>query len=165
MLSMGQAIAKAAMMEGKHVTYMPSYGTEVRGGTANCTVTVSDEEIASPIASEPEFVVALNQPSFVRFQSLLVSGGFILYNSSLIQPDSIRSDIEAMGVPVMEMASKLGNAKVANMILLGAFIKVSNLISLDNLLKNLPDILGAGKAKLLKVNEEAIKCGYNYLKE
>ncbi|MCU0598361.1 MAG: 2-oxoacid:acceptor oxidoreductase family protein [Desulfobacterales bacterium] len=164
-LSMGQAIAKAAMMEGKHVTYMPSYGTEVRGGTANCTVTVSDEEIASPIASEPEFVVALNQPSFVRFQSLLVSGGFILYNSSLIQPDSIRSDIEAMGVPVMEMASKLGNAKVANMILLGAFIKVSNLISLDNLLKNLPDILGAGKAKLLKVNEEAIKCGYNYLKE
>jgi len=164
-LSMGQTIAKAAMMEGKHVTYMPSYGTEVRGGTANCTVTVSDEEIASPIASEPEFVVALNQPSFVRFQSLLVSGGFILYNSSLIQPDSIRSDIEAMGVPIMEMANKLGNTKVANMILLGAFIKVSNLINLDNLLKNLPDILGAGKAKLLKVNEEAIKCGYNYLKE
>jgi 2-oxoglutarate ferredoxin oxidoreductase subunit gamma len=164
-LSMGQAIAKAAMMEGKHVTYMPSYGTEVRGGTANCTVTVSDEEIASPIASEPEFVVALNQPSFVRFQSLLVSGGFILYNSSLIQPDSIRSDIEAMGVPIMEMANKLGNTKVANMILLGAFVKVSNLINLDNLLKNLPDILGAGKAKLLKVNEEAIQCGYNYLKE
>jgi 2-oxoglutarate ferredoxin oxidoreductase subunit gamma len=164
-LSMGQTIAKAAMMEGKYVTYMPSYGTEVRGGTANCTVTVSDEEIASPIASEPEFVVALNQPSFVRFQSLLESGGFMLYNSSLIQPDAIRSDIEALGIPIMEIASKLGNTKVANMILLGAFIRVSNLINLDNLLKNLPEILGAGKAKLLKINEEAIKYGFNYVKE
>jgi 2-oxoglutarate ferredoxin oxidoreductase subunit gamma len=164
-LSMGQTIAKAAMMEGKHVTYMPSYGTEVRGGTANCTVTVSDEEIASPIASEPEFVVALNQPSFVRFQSLLESGGFMLYNSSLIAPESIRSDIEALGIPIMEMAQKLGNAKVANMILLGAFIKVSNIVHVKNLLKNLPEILGAGKAKLLKVNEEAIQCGYSYVKE
>ena len=164
-LSMGQTIAKAAMMEGRHVTYMPSYGTEVRGGTANCTVTVSDEEIASPIASEPEFVVALNQPSFVRFQSLLESGGFMLYNSSLIKPESVRGDIEVLGIPIMEIASELGNPKVANMILLGAFIKISNLINLEKLLKNLPEILGAGKAKLLKINEEAIKNGYNYVKE
>jgi 2-oxoglutarate ferredoxin oxidoreductase subunit gamma len=164
-LSMGQTIAKAAMMEGKHVTYMPSYGTEVRGGTANCTVTVSDEEIASPIASEPEFVVALNQPSFVRFQSLLESGGFMLYNSSLVKPESIRSDIETLGIPVIEIANELGNPKVANMVLLGAFIKVSNLINLDQLMKNLPEILGARKAKLLKINEEAIRYGYNYIKE
>jgi 2-oxoglutarate ferredoxin oxidoreductase subunit gamma len=164
-LSMGQTIAKAAMMEGKHVTYMPSYGTEVRGGTANCTVTVSDEEIASPIASEPEFVVALNQPSFVRFQSLLESGGFMLYNSSLVTPESVRSDIELMGIPILEIADKLGNPKVANMILLGAFIKISNLIHFDRLLKNLSEILGAGKAKLLKINEEALKSGYNYTKE
>ena len=164
-LSMGQTIAKAAMIEGRHVTYMPSYGTEVRGGTANCTVTVSDEEIASPIASEPEFVVALNQPSFVRFQSLLQSGGFILYNSSIVTPESVRTDIEVMGIPIIEIANELGNIKSANMILLGAFIKISNLITLDKLLKNLPEILGAGKAKLLKINEEAIKYGYNYIKE
>jgi 2-oxoglutarate ferredoxin oxidoreductase subunit gamma len=164
-LSMGQTIAKAAMMEGKFVTYMPSYGTEVRGGTANCTVTVSDEEIASPIASEPEFVVALNQPSFVRFQSLLESGGFMLYNSSLVTPESVRSDIELMGIPILEIADKLGNPKVANMILLGAFIKISNLIHFDRLLKNLSEILGAGKAKLLKINEEALKSGYNFTKE
>jgi 2-oxoglutarate ferredoxin oxidoreductase subunit gamma len=162
---MGQTIAKAAMMEGKHVTYMPSYGTAVRGGTANCTVTVSDEEIASPIASEPEFVVALNQPSFVRFQSLLESGGFMLYNSSLVTPESVRSDIEILGIPTLEMANKLGNSKVANMILLGAFIKVSNLVNLNNLKKNLPELLGARKAKLLKINEEAITCGYNFIKE
>ncbi|MCU0822569.1 MAG: 2-oxoacid:acceptor oxidoreductase family protein [Spirochaetes bacterium] len=164
-LSMGQTIAKAAMLEGKHVTYMPSYGTEVRGGTANCTVTVSDEEIASPIASEPEFVVALNQPSFVRFQSLLESGGFMLYNSSLVVPENVRGDIELLGIPIIDMANELGNAKAANMILLGAFIKVSNLISLDKLLKNLPEILGASKAKLIKVNEEALKCGFNFVKE
>jgi len=164
-LSMGQTIAKAAMMEGKHVTYMPSYGTEVRGGTANCTVTVSDDEIASPIASEPEFVVALNQPSFVRFQSLLESGGFMLYNSSLVKPESVRSDVEVLGIPIMDIAKKLGSPKVANMVLLGAFIKVSNLITLEKLLKNLPDILGASKAKLLKSNEEAITYGYNYVKE
>ena len=162
---MGQTIAKAAMMEGKHVTYMPSYGTEVRGGTANCTVTVSDDEIASPIASEPEFVVALNQPSFVRFQSLLESGGFMLYNSSLVKPESVRSDVEVLGIPIMDIAKKLGSPKVANMVLLGAFIKVSNLITLEKLLKNLPDILGASKAKLLKSNEEAITYGYNYVKE
>ncbi len=164
-LSMGQTIAKAAMLEGKFVTYMPSYGTEVRGGTANCTVTVSNEEIASPIASEPEFVVAMNPPSFVRFQSLLQSGGFMLYNSSLVEPESVRGDIETLGLPIIEIANEMGNVKVANMILLGAYIKVSSLISIDKLLKNLPEILGAGKAKLLKINEQALKYGYNYLKE
>lgn len=164
-LSMGQTIARAALMEGKHVTYMPSYGTEVRGGTANCTVTVSNEEIASPIASEPEFVVALNQPSFVRFQSLLQSGGFMLYNSSLVNPESVRGDIELFGMPIIDIASELGNVKVANMILLGSFIKISNLISFEKLLKNLPDILGAAKAKLLSINEEALKYGFNYVKE
>ncbi len=165
MLSMGQTIAQAAMLEGKHVTYMQAYGTEVRGGTANCTVTVSDEEIASPIASEPEFVVALNQPSFVRFQSLLQSGGFMLYNSSLVNPESERGDIELLGMPIVEIAKDLGNAKVANMILLGAYIKISALISFEKLLKNLPEILGAKKAKLLDVNEQALKYGFNFKEE
>ncbi len=161
-LSTGQTLAKAAMLEGKHVTYLPSYGAEVRGGTANCTVTISDDEIASPIASEPEFVVALNQPSFFRFQNLLPSGGFMLYNSSLVEPQAVRGDVEIMGIPITELATDLGNVKVANMIMLGAFIRISNLISFELLLKNLPEILGAGKARLLKVNQEAFQVGYNY---
>lgn len=164
-LSMGQTVAKAAMMEDKCVTYLPTYGTEVRGGTANCTVTVSDEEIASPVASEPEFVVAMNYPSFIRFQSLLQSGGFLLYNSSLIEPDSVRGDIEILGIPIIDIAKKLGNVKAANMVILGAFIRISNLISIDLLIENLPEILGAGKAKLLKINKEAILSGFEYLKE
>jgi 2-oxoglutarate ferredoxin oxidoreductase subunit gamma len=161
-LSTGQTLAMAAMLEGKYVTFLPSYGAEVRGGTANCTVTISDEEIASPIASEPEFVVALNQPSFSRFQNLLQTGGFLLYNSSLVTPSSERGDIEILGVPTTELATKLGNVKVANMVMLGAFIRISNLISFDLLQKNLSEILGAGKARLLKINEEAFQVGFNY---
>ncbi len=164
-LSTGQILAQAAMLQGRFVTYLPSYGAEVRGGTANCTVTISDEEIASPIASEPEFVVALNQPSFSRFQNLLHSGGFLLYNSSLVEPSFVRGDIETRGVPITELARQIGNVKVANMIMLGAFIAVSSLLSFDRMLKHLPDILGAGKAKLLKANQEAFERGYHFIEE
>ena len=163
-LSTGQILAKAAMLEDKYVTYLPSYGAEVRGGTANCTVTISDEEIASPIASEPEFVVALNQPSFFRFQNLLQSGGFMLFNSSLVGATSVRGDIEILGIPITELATELGNVKVSNMVMLGAFIRISNLISFDLLIKNLPEILGPGKARLLKINKEAFQVGFNYVK-
>jgi 2-oxoglutarate ferredoxin oxidoreductase subunit gamma len=164
-LSTGQTLAKAAMLEDKYVTYLPSYGAEVRGGTANCTVTISDEEIASPIASEPEFVVALNQPSFFRFQNLLQPGGFMFYNSTLVEPSSVRGDIEILGIPTTELAVKLGNAKVSNMVMLGAFIRISNLISFKLLQKNLPEILGAGKSRLLKINRDAFQAGSNYIKE
>ncbi len=163
-LSMGYTLANAAMLEGKHVTYFPSYGAEVRGGTANCTVSVSDEEIASPVSSQPDFVVSMNQPSFVRFQSLVQSGGLILVNSSMVNITSVRGDIEVVEVPTSELAGKLGNLKVANMIILGVFIKASNLISLPLLLKNLPVILGGKRSRLLKINKEALEMGFNYSK-
>lgn len=164
-LSMGSTLATAAMLEGKHVTYLPAYGVEVRGGTANCTVVVSDEEIASPVASEPEFVVAMNQPSFARFQSILQAGGLLCANSSLVNTDSARSDIEILAVPTSELAEKLGNIKVANMIMLGALIRASNMISYETMVKNLDAILGQGKSKLVKLNREALAVGYNYAKE
>jgi 2-oxoglutarate ferredoxin oxidoreductase subunit gamma len=163
-LSMGQSLAKAAMLEGKYVTYLPSYGAEVRGGTANCTVSISDEEIASPVASEPEFVVAMNQPSFMKFQSLIQSGGLLLVNSSIVTVNSLRGDIEILKVPTSELAEELGNIKVANMVMLGAFVKVSNLVSLQLLLKHLPEILGAAKSRLIKINKVALEKGYTYAK-
>ena len=163
-LSMGYTLADAAMREGKYVTYLPSYGAEVRGGTANCTISISDEEIASPVASEPDFVVAMNQPSFIRFQSLIQTGGLILVNSTIVNTASVRGDIEVVEVPTSELAEKLGNLKVANMIMLGSFIKVSNLISLPLLLKHLPTILGGKRASLLKINKEALEQGFNYVK-
>ena len=164
-LSIGTTLATAAMLEGKYVTFLPSYGVEVRGGTANCTVAVSDEEIASPVASAPEFVVAMNQPAFVRFQGVLQSGGLLCVNSSLVNTESARSDIEILAVPTSGLAEHLGSIKVANMIMLGALVRVSNTISYDAMLKNLTEILGAGKAKLLKLNREALAVGYNYTKD
>ena len=164
-LSMGYTVANAAMLEGKHVTYFPSYGVEVRGGTANCTVTISTDEIASPVASDPEFVVAMNQPSFVRFQSILESGGLICVNSSIVNTASARSDIEVLSVPTSELAEKIGTVKVANMVMLGAFIKASSIISFDFLLKHLQAVLGEGKASLQKINKQALELGYNYVKE
>jgi 2-oxoglutarate ferredoxin oxidoreductase subunit gamma len=164
-LSMGYTLANAAMLQGKFVTYLPSYGAEVRGGTANCTVAIGDEEIASPVASEPDFVVSMNQPSFMKFQSILQSGGLILVNSSMVNVAAARGDIEVLEVPTSELAEKLGNIKAANMVMLGAFIKASNLVSLPLMLKNLPEILGEGKAKLIKINKEALETGYNYIKE
>lgn len=162
---MGSTLATAAMLEGKHVTYLPAYGVEVRGGTANCTVVVSDEEIASPVASEPEFVVAMNQPSFARFQSILQAGGLLCANSSLVNTDSARSDIEVLAIPTSELAERLGSVKVANMVMLGALIRASNMISYDTMLENLEAILGEGKSKLIKLNREALALGYNYAKE
>lgn len=162
-LSMGHTLASAAMLEGKYVTYFPSYGAEVRGGTANCTVSISDEEIASPVASQPDFVVSMNQPSFLRFQSLVQSGGLILVNSSMVKITSVRGDIEVVEIPTSELAEKLGNLKVANMIILGVFVRVSNITSFPLLLKNLPAILGEKRSRLLKINKEALELGFNYL--
>lgn len=164
-LSMGFTLANAAMFEGKYVTYLPSYGVEVRGGTANCTVVVSDEEIASPVASEPDFVVAMNQPSFARFQSILQSGGLLCANSSIVDTSAARRDIEVLNVPTSELAEKLGTIKVANMIMLGAFIRASDIISFDFVIKHLTEILGEGKSKLIKMNKEALDLGFNYINE
>jgi 2-oxoglutarate ferredoxin oxidoreductase subunit gamma len=164
-LSMGSTLATAAMLEGKHVTYLPTYGVEVRGGTANCTVVVSDEEIASPVASEPEFVVAMNQPSFARFQGILQTGGLLCANSSIVNIESARSDIEILAIPTSELAEKIGTIKVANMVMLGALVRASNMISYDAMLENLSEILGEGKARLLELNREALAVGYDYAKD
>jgi 2-oxoglutarate ferredoxin oxidoreductase subunit gamma len=164
-LSMGYTVANAAMLEGKYVTYFPSYGVEVRGGTANCTVVVSDEEIASPVASEPDFVVAMNQPSFARFQSVLQSGGLICVNSSIVDSSGARHDIEVMPVATTQLAEQIGSVKVANMVMLGAFIRASSIISFDFMIKNLTQILGEGKASLMKLNKQALEKGFNLVKE
>ncbi len=164
-LSMGSTLATAAMLEGKYVTYLPSYGVEVRGGTANCAVAVSDEEIASPVASSPEVVIAMNQPSFVRFQGALQSGGLLCANSSLVHTESARSDIEILAVPTSELAEQLGSIKVANMIMLGALVRASSMISYDAMVENLAEILGKGRAKLLDLNKRALALGHDYTKD
>ena len=159
-LSMGLNLAQAAMLEGKNVTYLPAYGVEVRGGTANCTVAISDEEIASPVASAPEFLVAMNKPSVLRFQNQIESGGVIFINSTLVEIEIARGDIEVVRVAAGEIADKLGNPKSANMVMLGAFVKKSNLVSVSAIIEEFKNTL-KNKEKLIAINEKALMAGYN----
>jgi len=161
-LSMGLNLAQAAMLEGKHVTYLPSYGVEVRGGTANCTVAISDEEIASPVASSPEFVITMNLPSLVRFQNHVQSGGLLFINSSLIETEITRGDIDIISVPANSIAEGLGNSRSSNMVMLGAFIKKSRLVSLDSVIEGLGNTLKS-KRKLIATNKAALTAGYDLL--
>ena len=157
---MGLNLAEAAMLEGKNVTYLPSYGAEVRGGTANCTVAISDEEIASPVASSPEFLVAMNQPSLIRFQNHIQSGGLLLINSSLVETEISRSDIDIVTVPANSIAEELKSPKSANMVMLGAFTQKSNLVSLSSIIEGLEHTLNR-RQKLMATNRKALAAGYN----
>jgi len=161
-LSMGLNLTQAAMLEGKNVTYLPSYGAEVRGGTANCTVAISDEDIASPIASAPDFVVVMNQPSLVRFQNQVESGGTLFVNSSLIDIEVSRGDIDIVSIPANSIAEKLGSPRSANMVMLGAFTKKSNLVSFSSVIKGLKGTL-KNKQKLIAVNQDALRAGYDLI--
>jgi len=158
-MSMGLSLAQAAMLEVKNTTYLPSYGAEVRGGTANCTVVISDDEIASPVASAPEFVIAMNQPSAIRFQNQIQSGGLFFINSSLVESEISRGDIDVVSVPANGIAEKLGSPRSANMVMLGAFIKKSGLVSFDSIIDALKSTLGK-KQKLMAINEKALRAGY-----
>jgi 2-oxoglutarate ferredoxin oxidoreductase subunit gamma len=161
-LSMGLNLTHAAMLEGRYVTYLPAYGAEVRGGTANCTVSVSDEEIASPVAHAPTFVVALNQPSMVRFQNKIQSGGVMFLNSDLIEEQPDRGDIELVHIPANTVAEKMGNVKSANMVLLGAFVKKSNIVSLNSLIESLTVAL-KGNQTLISFNKDVLIAGYELI--
>ena len=159
-LSMGLNLARAAMLEGRHITFLPSYGAEIRGGTANCTVCISDEEIASPVASSPIFVVAMNQPSLVRFQNQIESGGLLFINSSKAAAEISRGDIDLVEVAASSIVEDLGSPKSANMVMLGAFTKKSNLVPLETLIAGLSTTL-KNKKKLMAVNKKALATGYD----
>ena len=159
---MGRSLAQSAMMEGKNVTFFPSYGPEVRGGTANCTVAVSDEEVASPVASSPDFVVVMNEPSLVKFQNQVQSGGLLFVNSSLVDTEISRGDIDVIRVPANEIAEKLRSPKSANMVMLGIFIKKSNLVSLNTVIESLGNMLNK-KKQVLATTEKALMAGYNII--
>jgi len=159
-LMMGYVYAHAAMSGGCHVTYLPSYGVEVRGGTANCTVAVSDEEIASPIASEPDHLVVMNKPSLFTFQNRVATGGDIFLNSSIIKSQPTRKDVHIHAVPVGDLAEQLGNPRVLNIVMMGAFIRKTGLITPEAFLKGLKQILGEKKKAAMEINRKAFAAGY-----
>jgi 2-oxoglutarate ferredoxin oxidoreductase subunit gamma len=161
-LSMGYIFAYAAMVDGRNTTYLPSYGAEVRGGTANCTVVISDEEIASPVTSSPEFVVVMNNPSLFRFQNVVQSGGIMFLNSSMIEARPIRGDIELCEIPANDIARGLGNERVVNIVMLGFFIKKTGLVSRDGVEKALEDAFSPRGKALVALNKKAFMEGLNY---
>lgn len=158
-LLIGQLIAKTAMLSGKEVSWMPSYGPEMRGGEANCAVVVSDTAIGSPVVTAPPCLIAMNSPSLVKFMPKMEKNGIILYNSSLIKEVELREDLTAVAVPCNEIAEELKNMRVGNMAMLGAVIGATNAVSIEDLTTTLTDWLGEKKAHMLEVNLAAIHKG------
>ncbi len=152
----GQMIAYAGMLEGKEVTWMPSYGPEMRGGTANCTVIVSDKKINSPIISEATSVVAMNLPSMVRFEDTVVPGGKLFVNRSLIKEKPGRDDIDVYYIDANEIAASLQNDKAANMVILGAIARVTGIVELESIEKVMEKLFIGNKSKLIPLNKQAL---------
>ena len=154
-LLMGQIVGTAAIAEDKAVTFFPSYGPEMRGGTANCTVIVSDNEIGSPLVHESDVVVAMTVPSMLKFEPTLKPGGTLFLNKSLIQQAPKRSDIKVIEVSASEIAQEMGEIRVANIIMLGAFVRTTNIVSAKNAEKVIRDYFGEKKAALVDINLKA----------
>ena len=164
-LSMGQIIAYAAMEGNKEVSWMPSYGPEMRGGTANCTVIVSDSRISSPIVTTFDTAIVLNQPSIEKFEHAVKPGGILLYEKSTILRPPTRKDIEILGLPGLEEAQKLKSKQVANMILLGAYLELRPIVKLEHVIRALYSVLPAHRQHLIPVNEQALARGKELVRE
>jgi len=162
-LMMGYVLAVAGMQEDRHVTFLPAYGAEVRGGTANCTVVVSDQEIASPVASSPDFVVAMNYPSMLKYQNMVRRGGTMFLNSDLISEMPQRSDVTIVKVPANALAHELGNDRVLNMVMLGAVVRVTGIVSFPALAEAVGTALEGKKQSLIDVNRKALERGAQYI--
>jgi 2-oxoglutarate ferredoxin oxidoreductase subunit gamma len=163
-LLIGNLLAYAAMREGRHVTFLPIYGVEMRGGTANCTVVVSSQAIGSPVIERPHAGIIMNLPSLVKYEPRFLSGGLMLYNSSLIDPkEASRKDVELLPVPVNEIAIENGNPKLANMVALGAFIQKTKLVQITSLFGSLEKVIDERYHSLIPSNIKAIEKGAQFI--
>lgn len=164
-LSMGQFLTHAALSAGKHVAWVPSYGAEMRGGTANCLVTISDEEISSPITENPLMAVILNRPSLDKFENKIKPNGTLVINSSLVDREPRRDDLNVLKLPVNELADKLGNPRGANMILLGAYLEKTRVVEVEKALEYF-DVIFKGKSEeVIRKNKEAFLAGVEYARQ
>lgn len=156
-MSMGQLLAYAGMIEDKHVSWLPSYGPEMRGGTANCGVTVSDEEIGSPIiTNDADIAIVMNLPSLIKFEKDVKPGGKIFVNSSLIEKKVERTDIEVYYIDANKLAADIGNIKAANLVMLGAVLKSTPIVDIESILEAFKKVFGPSKEKFIPQNREAL---------
>lgn len=162
---MGLLLTYSGMKSDLEVSWIPSYGPEMRGGTANCSVVVSSEPIASPMVTEPTGAVVMNQPSLEKFAPLVVPGGSLLINDSLASPEDVnRDDIKVHSVPATETATELGNVRVANMVALGAFLEIIGAVQLETVKNSVADLLPQRRQKLIPLNLEALEAGYQLIR-
>ena len=156
-MAIGRLLAYAGMLEDKNVTWMPSYGPEMRGATANCAVVVSEEEVGSPLISKDgTAAIVMNLPSMIKFEQELIPDGKLIVNKSLIDIEPTRNDLDVYYIPANELALELGNSKVANMIMLGAYLEVTKAVDIESVLKAFVKVFGENKSDLLPLNKEAL---------
>jgi 2-oxoglutarate ferredoxin oxidoreductase subunit gamma len=163
-LLMGYVLSHGAMLKGLNITYFPSYGAEMRGGTANCTVTLSDKKIASPVASNPEILVAMNAPSLDKFEPTVVEKGLVFNNASLIEQKLSRSDLVEVRVPTVQLAQEVGSERVINMVMIGALCARTGLLSLEECSQGMQAAL-KGKEKFFELNRKGIERGFSFVAE
>ncbi len=161
-LFMGKVLAYTGLVDGKQVSWLPSYGPEMRGGTANCHVIISDESVASPLIINPTTLFAMNLPSLKKFESSVVPGGYIVIDSTLIDPSEItRDDVLVVSAPATKLAEELNAKKLANMILLGAYIKQSKVVDFEVFEKGLAKCMPKNKPELFELNKKAVLRGFS----
>ena len=158
----GRLIASAGMVDEKEVSWLPSYGPEMRGGTANCHVIVSDEPVGSPIIINPTTLIALNRPSLDKFEDTVLPDGLLIVDNSLVDRKPTRTDVKVVEIPATQLAVDMGEGKLANMVILGKWIRETGLVSMETVKKALKKAVPAGKEKLIELNIKALEIGYNY---
>lgn len=158
----GKFLAYEGLIDGKEVSWLPSYGPEMRGGTANCSIIISDTKIGSPIVDKPDALIAMNAPSFEKYVNEVVPGGQIFVDNSLIEAKCTRDDVEAYYIPATQIASEQNLPGLANMIILGMFIKKSGIMPLENIEKAMKKVVSAKKQELFDLNMKAVKIGFDY---
>ena len=159
----GKFLAYKGLLEEKQVSWLPSYGPEMRGGTANCSVILSDDPVGSPIVSNPDSLIVMNLPSYDKYEQTVVPGGKIFVDSTLIARKALRQDVDTYYIPATKMAADAGIPTLANMIILGKMIKETGAISLENLKDAMKKIVSAKREELIDINIQALEAGYNYI--
>jgi 2-oxoglutarate ferredoxin oxidoreductase subunit gamma len=164
-LMIGDLLALTAMRDCKNVTWMPAYGVEMRGGTANCTVVISDKRIGSPITGRPYSMIAMNKPSLEKYSPTVRTGGIVIANASFMKPsDLTRTDLNAVFVPALDMAMELGDQRMSSMIALGAYIEKTGVITLENAIAALDSTLPEKRKSMLPLNIKALETGRDFAK-
>jgi 2-oxoglutarate ferredoxin oxidoreductase subunit gamma len=158
-ISGGIMLAYSGMMDGLNVTFFPAYGAEMRGGTANCSVVISTDPVASPVVGNPDTVLIMNEPSLAKFEPMLKPGGRLFLNTSLVNSKPKRTDIEVIPIAVNDIAEELGSIKCANMVMLGAYAQKSGAIKLETLKNNIKKVYPRAKEALIDMNKKAIEKG------